>query len=199
MIDPETAILFTAAPLPGVEVGDGACAGGVEIEGVGPEVITGASEGAVGGAGGEVAGAKAGDEVPVEGEGAAPDGARDEDGVEAGGVATVGGGADFGEEDGGDLVGEEAGAAPGAWPRELAIKAKRTKKTKAEEEAMVVKNAKSRARKMEGKFELQRLKMREEEGRKTEGVPALVKVRLTVLRDVQGFQVPSSRGHKLFT
>src|SRR5574340_502137 len=58
-------------------------------------------------------------------------------------------------------VGEEAGAAPGAWPREPTIKAKRTKKTKAEEEAIVVKNAKSRERKMEGKFELQRLKMRE--------------------------------------
>src|SRR5574339_249543 len=152
MIDPETAILFTEAPLPGVEVGVGACAGGVEIEEVGPGVITGDSEGAVGGAGGEVAGAKAGGEVPVEGEGAAPDGARDEDGVEAGGVATVGGGADFGEEAGGDLVGEEAGAAPGAWPREPTIKAKRTKKTKAEEEAIVVKNAKSRERKMEGKF-----------------------------------------------
>lgn len=164
MIDPETAILFTEAPLPGVEVGDGASAGGFEMEEDGTGVMTGESEGAVGGAGGEEAGAIAGGEVMVEGEGAKPDGARDEDG----GVATAGGGADLGEETGGDLVGEEAGAAPGAWPREAAIKAKRTTKTKAEDEAMVVKkNGKSRERKMEErreKFELKRLKMREEEG-----------------------------------
>ena len=128
MIDPETAILFTEAPLPGVDVGDGASAGGFEMEEDGTGVIIGESEGAVGGAGGEEAGAIAGGEVVVKGAGATPDGARGED---DGGVATVGGGADLGEEAGDDLVGEEAGAAPGAWPREAAIKSKRTTKTKA--------------------------------------------------------------------
>lgn len=146
MIDPVPATLFKVAPLPGVVAGDGACDGGVEIEVVGTELSDGDSEGTVGGAGGEVAGAKAGDEAPVEGAGAAPAGARDEDGVEAGGAATAVGGAAFGDEAGGGLVGEEAGAAPGAWPREPATKANSTKNTKAEE-AIAAKNAQRRKEK----------------------------------------------------
>ncbi|XP_022136125.1 circumsporozoite protein-like [Momordica charantia] len=143
MIDPVPATLFKAAPLPGVEAGDGACDGGFAIEVSGVGVDAGESEGAVGGAGGEEAGAEAGGEVPVEGAGETPAGAGDEDGVDAGGVATAVGGAAFGDDAGGGLVGEEAGAAPGAWPKEPATKANSTKNTKAEE-AMAVKNAQRR-------------------------------------------------------
>ena len=48
----------------------------------------------------------------MDGEGAKPCGARDEDSVEAERVAPVAEGADFGEEADGDLVSEEASAAP---------------------------------------------------------------------------------------
>ena len=47
----------------------------------------------------------------MDGKFATPPRARDEDDVEVGKVATAGEGSDFGEEAGGDLVGEKANAA----------------------------------------------------------------------------------------
>ena len=73
-------------------------------------VCTSDSEGAVGGAGGEVVSTIAGGKISMDGEGATPPRVRDEDGVEAGKVTTVGEGANFGEADG-DFVGEEASVA----------------------------------------------------------------------------------------
>ena len=72
-------------------------------------------------------------EVPMNREGATPLGVKEEDSVEARRVAIVDEGTDFGEEAGGNLVGEEVSAALETWPKESAIKATRMTKTKVED------------------------------------------------------------------
>ena len=72
------------------------------------------SKGPLGGAGGEIVGAIADGEVPMDGEGATPPRVKEKDGVEVERVVAACEGVDFGKEADDELVSKEASATPRA-------------------------------------------------------------------------------------
>ena len=94
-----------------------------------------------------------------------PPGARDKDGVEFERVVAVDEKVDFGKEVDDDLVSKQTSATLEAQPKEPVIKTTRTTKTKAEEEAIAVKNTKRRKKKtkMEDGREILVAKVEDEE------------------------------------